>query len=202
MMIICIHFSWLFSFSTMELARTCVGTPYYLSPEICENRPYNNKTYAFPVPFCNTFPVFSLFRKGTLTSPPSFVWHHRQITQNSVGGGRKHNSLSGKKHFPALMLFSMLCRKQDFISFVSNSERCYVGQEKAEKPGHGGDCSSSTYALGVNVHIQAYQTRCMWCWPQDNCGHLSAAVAASSHQAAYITPPSISPNPLLTWVLK
>ncbi|RXN36001.1 serine threonine- kinase Nek5 isoform X2 [Labeo rohita] len=28
----------------MELARTCVGTPYYLSPEICENRPYNNKT--------------------------------------------------------------------------------------------------------------------------------------------------------------
>uniref|UniRef100_A0A9J8DBQ8 non-specific serine/threonine protein kinase n=1 Tax=Cyprinus carpio carpio TaxID=630221 RepID=A0A9J8DBQ8_CYPCA len=30
--------------STVELARTCVGTPYYLSPEICENRPYNNKT--------------------------------------------------------------------------------------------------------------------------------------------------------------
>ena len=29
--------------STMELARTCIGTPYYLSPEICENRPYNNK---------------------------------------------------------------------------------------------------------------------------------------------------------------
>ncbi|XP_060642795.2 serine/threonine-protein kinase Nek5 [Anolis sagrei] len=29
---------------TMELARTCVGTPYYLSPEICENKPYNNKT--------------------------------------------------------------------------------------------------------------------------------------------------------------
>ncbi|XP_075193883.1 serine/threonine-protein kinase Nek5-like [Anomaloglossus baeobatrachus] len=29
---------------TIELARTCVGTPYYLSPEICENRPYNNKT--------------------------------------------------------------------------------------------------------------------------------------------------------------
>ncbi|XP_010075745.1 PREDICTED: serine/threonine-protein kinase Nek5-like, partial [Pterocles gutturalis] len=30
--------------STMELAHTCVGTPYYLSPEMCENRPYNNKT--------------------------------------------------------------------------------------------------------------------------------------------------------------
>ncbi|POI26779.1 hypothetical protein CIB84_009472, partial [Bambusicola thoracicus] len=29
---------------TTEFAYTCVGTPYYLSPEICENRPYNNKT--------------------------------------------------------------------------------------------------------------------------------------------------------------
>jgi NIMA (never in mitosis gene a)-related kinase len=27
----------------MELARTAIGTPYYMSPEICERRPYNNK---------------------------------------------------------------------------------------------------------------------------------------------------------------
>ncbi|KAH0621933.1 hypothetical protein JD844_023684 [Phrynosoma platyrhinos] len=37
--------------NTMEFARTCVGTPYYLSPEICENKPYNNKTV---VPFRST----------------------------------------------------------------------------------------------------------------------------------------------------
>ncbi|XP_013922060.1 PREDICTED: serine/threonine-protein kinase Nek5 isoform X3 [Thamnophis sirtalis] len=30
--------------NTMEFANTYVGTPYYLSPEICENKPYNNKT--------------------------------------------------------------------------------------------------------------------------------------------------------------
>ncbi|XP_067889513.1 serine/threonine-protein kinase Nek5-like isoform X2 [Heterodontus francisci] len=30
--------------NTMELARTRIGTPYYLSPEICANQPYNNKT--------------------------------------------------------------------------------------------------------------------------------------------------------------
>ncbi|XP_039092008.1 serine/threonine-protein kinase Nek5 [Hyaena hyaena] len=30
--------------NTMELARTCIGTPSYLSPEICQNKPYNNKT--------------------------------------------------------------------------------------------------------------------------------------------------------------
>uniref|UniRef100_A0A8C6W6W7 non-specific serine/threonine protein kinase n=1 Tax=Nannospalax galili TaxID=1026970 RepID=A0A8C6W6W7_NANGA len=33
--------------TSMELARTCVGTPYYLSPEICQNKPYNNKTFCF-----------------------------------------------------------------------------------------------------------------------------------------------------------
>ncbi len=27
--------------NTMECAKTVVGTPYYLSPEICENKPYN-----------------------------------------------------------------------------------------------------------------------------------------------------------------
>uniref|UniRef100_A0A8C2QIE3 non-specific serine/threonine protein kinase n=1 Tax=Cricetulus griseus TaxID=10029 RepID=A0A8C2QIE3_CRIGR len=30
--------------SSVDLARTCIGTPYYLSPEICENKPYNNKS--------------------------------------------------------------------------------------------------------------------------------------------------------------
>ncbi|KAM5288037.1 LOW QUALITY PROTEIN: serine/threonine-protein kinase Nek5 [Ctenodactylus gundi] len=30
--------------NSMDLAQTCIGTPYYLSPEICQNKPYNNKT--------------------------------------------------------------------------------------------------------------------------------------------------------------
>ncbi|GAX76016.1 hypothetical protein CEUSTIGMA_g3459.t1 [Chlamydomonas eustigma] len=30
--------------SDSELARTVIGTPYYLSPEICEDRPYNRKS--------------------------------------------------------------------------------------------------------------------------------------------------------------
>ena len=29
---------------TVEKARTMVGTPYYLSPEMCEQKPYNQKT--------------------------------------------------------------------------------------------------------------------------------------------------------------
>jgi len=29
---------------TQQLAYTAVGTPYYLSPEICENKPYSSKS--------------------------------------------------------------------------------------------------------------------------------------------------------------
>lgn len=29
---------------TNNLAKTMVGTPYYLSPEICEEKPYNEKS--------------------------------------------------------------------------------------------------------------------------------------------------------------
>lgn len=31
--------------STWQLAATAVGTPYYLSPEICQNRKYNQKVW-------------------------------------------------------------------------------------------------------------------------------------------------------------
>ena len=29
---------------TLEAAKTLVGTPYYMSPEICESRPYSYKS--------------------------------------------------------------------------------------------------------------------------------------------------------------
>ena len=29
---------------TMQCAKTAVGTPYYMSPEICQNKPYNNRS--------------------------------------------------------------------------------------------------------------------------------------------------------------
>ena len=27
-----------------DMAKTCIGTPYYLSPEICEGKPYNARS--------------------------------------------------------------------------------------------------------------------------------------------------------------
>ena len=35
--------------NTLELASTAVGTPYYLSPEICENKKYNHKSDVWSV---------------------------------------------------------------------------------------------------------------------------------------------------------
>ena len=29
---------------TVDVARSMVGTPYYLSPELCEEKPYNHKS--------------------------------------------------------------------------------------------------------------------------------------------------------------
>lgn len=52
--------------STVELARTCIGTPYYLSPEICENKPYNNKRYASMCVVCEWI-VVSLADKRWVT---------------------------------------------------------------------------------------------------------------------------------------
>ena len=38
--------------NTMELAKTVVGTPYYLAPEICENRPYSHKADVWAAGCC------------------------------------------------------------------------------------------------------------------------------------------------------
>ncbi len=35
--------------STWQLAATAVGTPYYLSPEICQNKKYNQKVRWHPI---------------------------------------------------------------------------------------------------------------------------------------------------------
>ena len=70
---------------TMEKAKTMVGTPYYLSPEILENKPYDSKTdiwslgvllyemMTFKMPFnANSLPMLSMkIMKGNYPPPPS-----------------------------------------------------------------------------------------------------------------------------------
>ena len=73
---------------TGDMAKTMIGTPYYLSPEICEDKPYNRKSdvwavgcvlyelstlrSAAPSPSStDTYPAFSLSLSLSLSpSPP------------------------------------------------------------------------------------------------------------------------------------
>ena len=71
--------------STMEKAKTMVGTPYYLSPEIIENKPYDAKSdiwslgvllyemMTFKMPFnANSLPMLSVrIMKGNYMPPPA-----------------------------------------------------------------------------------------------------------------------------------
>lgn len=50
--------------STMQLAKTGVGTPYYLSPEICQNRGYNAKVHTLKLPGTLEFATLSLLTSG------------------------------------------------------------------------------------------------------------------------------------------
>lgn len=60
-------------FRTCEFARTQIGTPYYLSPEICQQRPYNNKSDVWSLG-CVLYELTTLkhavrfFRKEILTN--------------------------------------------------------------------------------------------------------------------------------------
>ena len=71
--------------STMDKAKTMVGTPYYLSPEIIQGKPYDNKSdiwslgvllyemMTFKMPFeANTLPMLSMkIMRGNYTPPSS-----------------------------------------------------------------------------------------------------------------------------------
>ena len=70
---------------TMDKAKTLVGTPYYLSPEILENKPYDSKSdiwalgvllyemMTFKMPFnANSFPMLSVkILRGNYIPPPA-----------------------------------------------------------------------------------------------------------------------------------
>uniref|UniRef100_A0AAX7VLN2 non-specific serine/threonine protein kinase n=1 Tax=Astatotilapia calliptera TaxID=8154 RepID=A0AAX7VLN2_ASTCA len=72
-----------------ELARTCIGTPYCLSPEICENKPYNNKSDIWALG-CVLYEMFTLkhaFEAGNMKNLHVSKQAHisRQRGQMAVG---------------------------------------------------------------------------------------------------------------------
>ena len=80
--------------NSKDLANTCVGTPYYLSPEICQNKPYNSKSDVWALG-CVLYEMASLkhpfeatcmkslvmkIMKGTFRPVPSkFTWDFKAL---------------------------------------------------------------------------------------------------------------------------
>lgn len=52
--------------STLALAKTTIGTPYYISPEICLNRPYNAKVSPIRAVLSPQFSLIELFSTAQL----------------------------------------------------------------------------------------------------------------------------------------
>ncbi|XP_078417108.1 serine/threonine-protein kinase Nek1 isoform X9 [Cetorhinus maximus] len=70
--------------STVELARTCIGTPYYLSPEICENKPYNNKSDIWALG-CVLYEMCTLKHAGALQLPSDIPDPHTREATHHFG---------------------------------------------------------------------------------------------------------------------
>lgn len=58
--------------SDTEMARTVIGTPYYLSPELCEDRPYNRKSDVWALG-CVLYELCTLKRAFDGNSLPALV---------------------------------------------------------------------------------------------------------------------------------
>lgn len=67
---------------TMELAKTVVGTPYYLSPEVCEAKPYNHKSDVWSLG-CILYELLSLRHAFEATSISALV---RKIVKGTTSG--------------------------------------------------------------------------------------------------------------------
>lgn len=101
--------------STWQLAATAVGTPYYLSPEICQNRRYNQKSdiwslgcvlyeltvgkHAFEAP--NMRALIQKIIKGSYPPVSSTRWGHSLIAQRMV-----HLMIQYEVQLPAVQVCS------------------------------------------------------------------------------------------------
>lgn len=65
---------------TLDLANTGIGTPHYLSPEMCNGQPYNLKSDIWSLGTnCFLHQIrLSMFKVASCTSSAPWSWHTRQ----------------------------------------------------------------------------------------------------------------------------
>nr|XP_057929832.1 serine/threonine-protein kinase Nek1 isoform X2 [Doryrhamphus excisus] len=152
--------------STVELARTCIGTPYYLSPEICENKPYNNKSDIWALG-CVLYEMCTLkhaFEAGNMKNlvlkiirgsyPPVSV-HYSQELRSLLAQLFKHNPRERPSVSSILGKPFLSCRIQRFLTpqviaqefhhtFIHKHHNVGAHQgSSAKRPAHGSIPSSA-----------------------------------------------------------
>ncbi|XP_054644994.1 serine/threonine-protein kinase Nek1 isoform X3 [Dunckerocampus dactyliophorus] len=152
--------------STVELARTCIGTPYYLSPEICENKPYNNKSDIWALG-CVLYEMCTLkhaFEAGNMKNlvlkiirgsyPPVSV-HYSQELRSLLAQLFKHNPRERPSVSSILDKPFLSCRIQRFLTpqviaqefhhtFIHKHHKMGAHQgSSAKRPAHGSIPSSA-----------------------------------------------------------
>ena len=74
--------------SQTDFAQSAVGTPYYLSPELCEGKPYNHKSDVWAIGY--VFPPAATFCSGGGSFPvhntnPVTLSHSRPCISSNAG---------------------------------------------------------------------------------------------------------------------
>ncbi|CAL8252071.1 unnamed protein product [Merluccius merluccius] len=142
--------------STVELARTCIGTPYYLSPEICENKPYNNKSDIWALG-CVLYEMCTLkhaFEAGNMKnlvlkiirgSYPPVSLHYSQDLRSLLGSLFRRNPRERPSVSNVLEKPFLSCRIHKFLTpqiiaqefshtFLHKQPRLGVAQAPAKRP--------------------------------------------------------------------
>lgn len=122
---------------TKDLANTCIGTPYYLSPEMCQSKPYNSKSDVWALgcvlyemaalkhPFeatCMKGLVMQILKGSFRPVPAKFTWDFkaliRQILQGDPQNRPSVTTILAKK--------ILLERVPKFIGGISGNEDLMV----------------------------------------------------------------------------
>uniref|UniRef100_A0A671WK69 non-specific serine/threonine protein kinase n=1 Tax=Sparus aurata TaxID=8175 RepID=A0A671WK69_SPAAU len=151
--------------STVELARTCIGTPYYLSPEICENKPYNNKSDIWALG-CVLYEMCTLkhaFEAGNMKNlvlkiirgsyPPVSV-HYSQELRSLLAQLFKRNPRERPSVSSVLDKPFLTCRIEKFLTpQVEHMMRCFSYSLNLCKPELSALCSCRLMLDCSRVHV-------------------------------------------------